>query len=212
LPHIFDRLTFNAAARYDLHSRISSQVSPSVGAALIRGDYYNLALRINYGKSYRPPNFNDMYYEGYRVVGNPDLLPERSRGGDAGVTFSAPVYGRIRTEFTYFRNDMDDIILWRKRFDGIFSPYNLSRSRLFGSETSLEWRLPGNILELSASHSFNRAVNKANNGRETASKQTDSHNFPAYDCELSDLINGFEIPGRQRKIYQGSKYKTYGVI
>jgi len=166
----FDRIDLHAALRYDNHNRIKPQTSPAAGLALSRAGIYEIIIRGNYGKSYRPPTFDDLYYEGFRVQGNPELLPERGRGGDAGIEVSVPLCGTLRMEYTYFHTVIEDIILWRKRFDGVFTPANIARSALFGSESSLEWKSPGNHVVLTLNHSFTRALNQSGE-RTTNNKQ-----------------------------------------
>ncbi|MFC1729366.1 TonB-dependent receptor domain-containing protein [candidate division KSB1 bacterium] len=169
-PLYFDALSLHSAVRYDDHSRIQSWISPNLGIAAGRHRAYDVTFRLNYGRSYRPPNFDDLYYEGFRVEGNPALLPERSRGFDTGITFEFPLFGSMRTEYAYYRTIVKDIILWRKRFDGVFTPFNSARSLLYGSELSLVWSTPGNLLSLSGNHSYSKALNRSGE-RTTHNKQ-----------------------------------------
>jgi len=197
IPYVFDLLHTNAALRYDRHSRISSQTSPKIGASLSRKGKIELVIRANYGRSYRPPNFDDLFYEGYRVQGNPDLRPERSKGGDAGIELKFSLYGSIRAEHTYYHSVVKDIILWRQRFDGVFSPYNISRSKMFGSESSFEWKSPRDIVSFSAGHTYSRALNQSGE-RNTDNKQLPHRPVHMTFIKLSCSHSGFTAGFRKR--------------
>jgi vitamin B12 transporter len=63
-------------------------------------------VRANWGQGFKLPSF---FALGHPLVGNPLLLPEKSRSVDLGVTQSFAA-GRVRADLTYFDNRFTDLI------------------------------------------------------------------------------------------------------
>ncbi len=200
---LFDRISLTTAIRYDDFNRMTPVVSPYSGISLSRDGDVKVIIRTNYGKSYRPPNFDDLYYEGYRIQGNPELNPERSRGGDTGIALTFPVFGDIKTEYTYFHNIVYDIILWQKRFDGVFSPYNIAKSKLFGSEFSFDWTLPDNLAQFRINHTYSRALNSS--GQQNAQNKQLPHR-PVHSTFIRLAANYSDISAGIRKRIVSKRY------
>jgi len=106
-------ITLLLGGRYDKMSDVDSYVSPRLSGM------YNvtpaLKLRASYGGGFRAPSFNDMYIDfdhtsfGYRVIGNPDLVPEKSKGTSAGIEYFWNY--KVLTNITYYRNFFTDMIV-----------------------------------------------------------------------------------------------------
>ena len=68
-------------------------------------------LRASYGTGFNAPSFLELYGVATGYAGNPDLKPERSRGGDAGIDWYLP--GKRGTlSATWFRTDYRDLIVY----------------------------------------------------------------------------------------------------
>lgn len=106
-------VTLLFGGRYDKMSDVDSYFSPRLS-----GMYNitpNLKLRASYGGGFRAPSFNDMYIDfdhtsfGYRVVGNPDLVPEKSKGASVGLEYFWNY--KVLTNITYYNNRFTDMIV-----------------------------------------------------------------------------------------------------
>ncbi|MCJ7811966.1 TonB-dependent receptor, partial [bacterium] len=115
------------ALRWDDFSDIEASISPKLGAIISSGNYTNIAIRGNVGKSFRVPTFNDLYWPEEINIwggmkGNPNLAPEKSINYDIGLLFRIYQSFNIEAELTYFYNNIKDLILWDTGSDWIYSP------------------------------------------------------------------------------------------
>ncbi len=99
---------------------------------LFRVEETGTAYHGSIGTGFRAPSLAENLFQ----FGNPDLLPERSKGWDVGVeqTF---LDGRLLIDVTYFRNDLTNLIV----FDfNSFSLENVGQARSTGVECVATWR------------------------------------------------------------------------
>ena len=68
---------------------------------------------------------------------NPDLRPERAITRDAGISLKYERAIVVNAAHTWFRSTVDDLIIWRRQFDGKYKPVNVDRSRYSGTESSV---------------------------------------------------------------------------
>ena len=163
LPKIlfFNDLTLSLALRWDDSTVLNDFVSPQVGLALTRGEKYRIALRTNYGKSYRQPSNNALFWKGdVFAEGNPDLLPEKSEHSEVGGEIHLPWLGNLSGGMTYFHNVVTDLIEWHRRFDGRYHPVNISRAKIYGHEDFISWQSPKDILGVKYNNTVCYAKNK----------------------------------------------------
>ncbi|WP_177761018.1 TonB-dependent receptor plug domain-containing protein [Flavobacterium sp. I3-2] len=77
---INSKFTFKPGFRYSFQSLFDNQNAYSLGLLYKISD--GLESRTSFGKSYRTPNFNELYskmvFDGHYFVGNENLIPERS--------------------------------------------------------------------------------------------------------------------------------------
>ncbi|MCX8071938.1 MAG: TonB-dependent receptor [Candidatus Binatia bacterium] len=117
--------------------------SPSIGAEwrLAAG----LVLRGNLGRYGRTPNFTELFGNTGSVIGNPELRSEQAWNRDIGFrwqrNFSAHDLS-LQSEYAYFNNDVERLIVFVQRSAAIFKPENVGRARLRGHEAGLrlDWR------------------------------------------------------------------------
>ena len=158
----FKNLNFNFALRWDDSEILKDFLSPQVGLALSRGEKYRIILKANYGKSYRQPSNNALFWkEDVFAAGNPDLLPEKSEHSEAGAEVHLPWLGNLSGGMTYFHNFVKDLIEWHRRFDGRYHPVNVSRAKITGHEDFISWKSPKNILEVNYNNTVCIAKNKS---------------------------------------------------
>jgi outer membrane receptor protein involved in Fe transport len=132
-----------------------TQVDPRISVAyLVRQSSSGLAgvtrIHSSFGTGIRPPDGFELGF-----TSNPDLKPERSISGDAGVEqhFFAD---KAVLDVTYFYNRYkDQIVTLGGSFANLstFSSANIANSRAYGIETSLKVR-PMRSLELAAEYTW----------------------------------------------------------
>ena len=124
-----DRISLVPAVRYDDASDAGSQWSPKFG--LHFRPWHWLVLKGNAGRSFRAPNFSELYFNQGFVVGNPDLKPERATSFDAGLQIvTRPVF----FEAAWFRSDVEDLIEYTLISGFRYKPLNIGQARTEGAE------------------------------------------------------------------------------
>jgi vitamin B12 transporter len=158
----FSDLNLNLALRWDDSKLLKDFLSPQIGLALFRGERYRIALRTSYGKSYRQPSNNALFWKGdVYAEGNPDLLPEKSEHSETGGEIHLPWLGEISGSMTYFHNVVTDLIEWHRRFDGKYYPVNVSKAKIYGHEDFITWSSPKDYLKVSYNNTVCYAKNKS---------------------------------------------------
>jgi vitamin B12 transporter len=120
--HISD---FDAGMNFFPGADISYRLTPAV----------KLVASVN--SSMRMPTFTDLYYVGPVNVGNPDLEPERSFSGEAGIKWATRY---TSGHFIYFHRKGTNLIDWVKaEGDEKWSPMNHTQIIGMGTEFSVNW-------------------------------------------------------------------------
>ncbi len=154
----YTRGTITSSISYNMVDDRAPLINPSIGIAISRGERSVLGFSANWGRGYRLPSLFELFWvPGVFAMGNPDLLPERSKNIEYGVNISLPFYGTLRGETTFFHTDIDDIIIWRRRLFDRYSPDNVSRALLYGRETTISWNR--SQIELEINHTYLSARN-----------------------------------------------------
>lgn len=90
-----------------------------------------VVARASYGEAFRAPSLADLYYPGF---GNPELQPERSRGGEVGLEAG---HGVWRVVLTAFETRLTDLV----QYDFLAGrPFNTGEARTRGVEGELHAR------------------------------------------------------------------------
>jgi vitamin B12 transporter len=146
---ILDRLFVTGGLRYDANDTFGSELTPRVAAALVIKET-GTKLRASWGKGFRTPTINDLFFPGF---GNPNLQPEHSESYDAG--FDQKLWqNRIRFGSTFFHNRFENLI--QIVFDPVTflaMPVNVGRAITEGVETYVEVE-PLDWLLLWANHTY----------------------------------------------------------
>ena len=126
---------------------------PKLGFALDIGD--SLTLKNNYFRSFKFPDFEELYWSGGGSFGNPDLKPEDGWGADMGAAL------RLRELFSFdtvfFTQWTKDSIHWYSKNSGVWRPENVGEAIFFGLDNKLSFEIPvslGSIKELTLSLSY----------------------------------------------------------
>jgi vitamin B12 transporter len=141
---LFKRLTLTAGTREEDATYGGSAFTWRLGGVLALPEIWS-RLKLSYGTAFLAPSLFQLFgVDSYGYVGNPNLKPERSRGGEAGWAVDVPVYGRrdgATLEVTYFANRIRDLIQIVYSADYSSStPQNVAEARTSGVESSLTLR------------------------------------------------------------------------
>jgi vitamin B12 transporter len=136
-----DSFILVVGGRNDIHSTFGSEWSPKTSARYLNARSGTI-LRASYGKSFRAPTLNDLYFkDAFGNVGNPDLQPESAEEYEGGI--EQPFSKGNSIKFTAFRRRVKDLIEWvvpdpvNNPF--AYSPANVGRARVSGTETELHF-------------------------------------------------------------------------
>lgn len=171
LPNsLFYQINVYPSIRYDHFSDFSGTVNPKLGVNLGIWRTAGLRLKASYGKSFRAPTFDDLYW---KSGGNPALKPERSLSFDAGMLIAPALAGMPELEVNYFDIRTNDRIVWSPDKNGLWSPKNLQNVRSDGFELIGGWRLFDDRLVLRGSYSNfdTRKINSTSADDQTLDKQ-----------------------------------------
>lgn len=123
-----------------------------------------LKFYLQHNSSFRPPTFGDLFYQDFRVSGNPDLLPEKSREFDAGFSIGVPQLFSSDFRVEIFSKKVDDQIIWVMGSYANFTPKN-TNARISGQSIQWQWNTQNRMLsgQFSADHlvAINRNTNPA---------------------------------------------------
>lgn len=162
--------TLLLGGRYQYDSDFGSHAVPKVGVRghLLEGGDWRLTLRTSFGQGYRVPNLKERYFVfdhsslGYKVIGNPELVPEKSNSWQLGLTLSW--HDTLTAYLNLFRNKVRDLIQidqsQTRVINGIqyFAYTNVGKALTQGIETSLRWQLAGN-LDFNMSYTYTSTEN-----------------------------------------------------
>ena len=129
------RFTVVANIRYDDNDSFGPHTTWRVAPVFIVPGT-ETKLKGSYGTGFKAPTLTQLYVSNpsYMVVGNPNLVPEESKGYDIG--FEQPLWhDRARFGVTYFRNDITNLIV--NKFDPVsfaFTYANVGAAKMDGVE------------------------------------------------------------------------------
>jgi vitamin B12 transporter len=112
--------------------------SPHLALSFSSDKYVDANVTANYAESFRLPSIDALFWSNdVFAIGNPDLQSERARSRDVQLNVSSRGRVIVALQVRRFINDVDGMIFWRQRFDGKYTPVNLARARIDGTETNL---------------------------------------------------------------------------
>jgi vitamin B12 transporter len=99
-----------------------------------------LTIKNNYFRSFKNPDFQDLYWPSQvQVAGNPDLKPEDGWGADLGAAFR---YKGLSLDGTFFAQYTSDSIHWAAGSNGIWRPSNVGEAVFFGLDSKISIDVP----------------------------------------------------------------------
>jgi vitamin B12 transporter len=88
-------------------------------------------LHGSFGRSYRYPAFDELYFEGKGVRGNPDLSPEDAWGGDLGLRCTLP---HLHFDLSVFYQRISNSILFVQVSPYLMEARNMGHGQSYGAE------------------------------------------------------------------------------
>jgi outer membrane cobalamin receptor len=113
---------------------------PKIGLSWILND--TVTLKNNYFRSFKFPDFDDLYWVGGGAFGNPDLKNEDGWGVDLGVELSFNTQLNINS--TIYGEWTENSIHWSNA-SGRWRPENHGVAAFLGWDNSLKWTLPFSV-------------------------------------------------------------------
>jgi vitamin B12 transporter len=98
-----------------------------------------LTLRNNYFRSFKFPDFQDLYWTDANSRGDPDLRSEDGWGGDLGAAYRWE--NGVALESTFFTQYTDDSIHWYP-VNGVYKPTNVGGAIFFGLDSKIRGAVP----------------------------------------------------------------------
>lgn len=134
---LFRRLDLTANLRHEAPRDFSDTTTWRVGGVLALPEAA-MSVHAAYGTSFRAPTLFDLFGVGsFGFRGNPNLRPEKGRGGEAGVALDLGALGLPpgRLAATYFRTRITDLIADDR---GFTTRINVGRADIEGVESALD--------------------------------------------------------------------------
>lgn len=157
---IVDLFSLVATGRYDKTSGLATNLNYALGTRLLKGKRFKVNIYADWGRGYHNPTLTALFWkEDVFAIGNPYLKPERSLNREAGVRITIPFFQKFELGSGLYASQVEDLISWRRRFDGKFTPVNIVRATIQGREDFLKWQGPHNWFDLQLQHTFTLAVN-----------------------------------------------------
>ncbi len=173
---LFDLMNLDAAVRYDISrtkkdstsyadtvkTNSTKQLSPKFGLAFSKGQNILFILRTSYGKSFRLPTLNALFWTGNVLSsGNPGLKPEKSEHSEAGIEIKLDFEDiSVSAGFTYFHLFIKDRVVWAPNPQGVWTPKNMAFSLTTGHEDFIHLSLLKDKIKISYQNTISTSINK----------------------------------------------------
>lgn len=132
--------------------------SPRLG---VRIEPWNgVALLGNAGHYERVPSLPELFGAAGTIVGNPELVPEKSLNWDLGFRLRPPDWGVVTNaslEYAYFDNAIDDVIVVVPTSVSVFTSKNIAKATVTGHEVASSLRL-WDLLGVAMNYTYQRAI------------------------------------------------------
>jgi vitamin B12 transporter len=186
-------VTVTAGARVDDYDSVGSAFTWRSGVAWMAMP--DTKLRATFGTGFAAPGSSDRYgVPAWGQLPNPNLVPEKSRGWDAGIDQSFGS-GALRLSATYFKNRFTNLIDWQYvnfvTFEGTYA--NTSRASTDGVEFGVTGS-PVSALHIRLGYTYLDAKNDATGDRLTR-RPKNSLDASAWVEPLAGLTVGVGLQG-----------------
>ena len=197
-------------SREDHHSVFGKKFSPKASAR-----YYikstGTIIRASYGKSFRAPTFNDLYFNTTWAVGNPNLKPESAVEYEGGI--EQKLGNDAVLKFAAFDRKVKDLIQW----DWSVIPNqvnNIGRARIRGYEAEAGYDL-ANALFASINYTYTNPVDETTGAKLYTIPESVIKGILTYYPEKSvyvtlqgRAVHNYAVPGGSARRYEVMDIKT----
>jgi len=153
------RLKLILQARQTVVTGTSTMPEFTAGATYLLSGNGKHVIKASMSRNSKLACLNDLYWA---PGGNPDLMPERSTGGEAGYSLLtvAPSGMRNSVDITLHASRVNDLIQWVPGETGLWSAENVSSVNISGIEGRLSAELPVNDWNINTyiNYAFTRSV------------------------------------------------------
>ncbi|MDT8405694.1 MAG: TonB-dependent receptor [Methylococcales bacterium] len=150
---------------------------------------WDFKLTFAFGKAFKAPTFNELYFPGF---GNAGLKPERSRSFELGLKGDHfGVNWAINGYYTY----IDDLIA----FDSFFLPENISQARIRGIEAMIASQWQGFDINLQLTHLNPENRESGGNSGKLLPRRAESTLRLDVDRRFGDVGVGVTVNGEGRR-------------
>ena len=118
--------------------------------------YKNISLKTNFGRSYRLPNFSELYLNQGLIIGNPDLKNEKAWHYDIGLEYNTD---KVKSQISYFYENLTDAIQFVLISGFRFKPLNVEKAKISGIEFGSDYKI-NKYLSLGIFYNYLRAIDK----------------------------------------------------
>lgn len=125
--------------RVDIHSEAGTHWSPKIALNYKADDKTNIYT--NWGKVFKSPTADDMFYNAWGLYGNPDLKPES--GWTASLGMNHRFNKKTSMDMNLFISKLNDAIKW-DYIGGVYSVYNVNEEKKRGLEINFKSKLSDN--------------------------------------------------------------------
>jgi outer membrane receptor for ferrienterochelin and colicins len=137
-----DRVTLRPGLRYAYNTRYGAPLIPSLNLRWQVGDRFT--LRASYAQGFRAPSLKELFFffvdVNHDIVGNPDLVAERSNNFAGGLTYR---HAREKvvylSEISLFHNRISDLITLAQINGARYSYINVGDFRTTGGTLGASW-------------------------------------------------------------------------
>ena len=139
------RFSFNVGAREEFYSQVTTRAQAIFVPSASAGYWLTskIKLRGSVSRSFRLPNYTDLYYHDPADLGDPNLKPERAVSYEGGVDWH-PASRWTASATVFSRHESDDIDYVRANLNDIWRATNFDHLTFTGVEASVAWK-PSNI-------------------------------------------------------------------
>jgi len=102
----------------------------------------SLVIRNNYFRSFKFPDFEELYWSGGGGIGNQDLRPEDGWGADLGLAWR--ITKLFRLESVLFGQWLKNSIHWYQGSAGVWQPENVGEAVFLGLDSKASFEIPVN--------------------------------------------------------------------
>ncbi|HEY3294386.1 MAG TPA: TonB-dependent receptor plug domain-containing protein [bacterium] len=185
-------LSGDGGARWEAYGH-GQALLPKVSVTLDHPGALDAGATVSWGKSYRAPSFYSLFWlDDQAAQGNPDLKSELSSEWTGSAHVEPSIVHGLRLEAEASDQRVNDLIYWKRTFDGRWKPFNLNRAHVRTLDLDLKQSAWNDCVQLSAGVNWTEARD-ATNDRNTGGKYLTFRAPRSYRGTLTLKLHGAEF-------------------